>query len=107
MSGSKNVCKIIKEAILEMVLHNQLDVESSGFCNLSSLTTMALCPSLASPSHLPSQSPMMLMTFRTDKQVRIVVHTRAQSTFLLGQAMMICFGHQSLSPGNDQLALQT
>jgi len=39
--------KIIKEAILEMMLHNQLDVKYSGAHILSSLTTLALCPSLA------------------------------------------------------------
>jgi len=67
MSGARNVHKIIKEAILEMMLHNQLDVKSSGAHILSSLTTLALCPSLASPSHLPSQSPMMLMNFKTNE----------------------------------------
>src|SRR5467141_1350051 len=105
MSGAKNVHKIIKEAILEMMLHNQLGVEASGFHIVSFLTTVALCPSLTSPSHLPSQSPSMLTIFRTNKQVQIDVHTRAQSTFLLSQAMMTCFGGQGLSPGNDQLTL--
>src|SRR5467141_2329634 len=105
MSGTKNVCKIIKKAILEMMLDNQLGVESSGFHIISFLTPVGLFPSHASPSLLPSQSPLMLTIFRTDKQVQIDVHTRAQSTFLLSQAMMTCFGGQGLSPGNDQLTL--
>src|SRR5882672_1724916 len=105
MSGAKNVHKIIKEAILEMMLHNQLGVKASGFHIVCFLTTVALCPSLNSPSHLPSQSPSMLMIFRTNEQVRIDVHTRAQSTFLLSQAMMTCFGGRGLSPGNNQLIL--
>jgi len=67
MSGAKNVHKIIKEAILEMMLHNQLGVEASGFRIISFLTTLTLCPSLTSPSHLPSQSPSMLEIFRTDE----------------------------------------
>src|SRR5882672_123736 len=107
MSGAKNVHKIIKKAILEMMLHNQLGVESSGFHIVSFLTPVALCPSLTSPSpsHLPSQSPSTRTIFRTNEQVRIDVHTRAESTFLPGQAVMTCFGGRGLSPGNDQLAL--
>src|SRR5882672_8608325 len=109
MSGAKNVCKIIKMAILEMMLHNQLGVESSGFHFISILHTCGSLPfshlSLTSPSLLPSQSPSMLMIFRTDERVRIDVHTRAQSTFLLVQAMITCFGGRGLSPGNDQLTL--
>src|SRR5467141_3622162 len=48
MSGAKNVHKIIKKAILEMMLHDQLDVESSGFHIISFLTPVTLCPSLTS-----------------------------------------------------------
>src|SRR5467141_2118720 len=109
MSGVKNVHKIIKKAILEMMLHDQLGVESSGFHVISFLHTCDSLPfsrfSLTSPSLLPSQSSSMLTIFRTNEQVRIDVHTRAQSTFLLSQAMMTCFGGQGLSPGNDQLTL--
>src|SRR5882672_4370573 len=107
MSGAKNVRKIIKKAILEMMLDDQLGVKSSGFHIVSFLTPVGLCPSHTSPSHLPSQSPSTLTIFRTDERVQIDVHTRAQSTFLLSQAVMTCFGGQGLSPGNDQLALQT
>src|SRR5882672_7917508 len=109
MSGAKNVHKIIKEAILEMTLHNQLGVKSSGFHIFSFLTPVGLCPALTSPSplHLPSQSPSTLTIFRTDEKVQIDVHTRAQSTFLLNQAVMTCFGGWGLSPGNDQLTLRT
>src|SRR5882672_6472707 len=107
MSGAKNVHKIIKKAILEMMLDDQLGVKSSGFHIISSLTPVGLCPALTSPSpsHLPSQSPSMLTIFRTNKQVQIDFHTRAQSTFLLGQAVMTCFGGQGLSPGKNKLAL--
>src|SRR5882672_11166914 len=111
MSGAKNVRKIIKKAILEMMLHNQLGVESSGFHVISFLHTCGSLPfsriSLTSPSLLPSQSPLTLTIFRTDERVLIDVHTRAQSTFLLDQAVMTCFGVWGLSPGNDQLALRT
>ena len=111
MNGAKNVCKIIKKVILEMMLHNQLGVESSGFHVVSFLRTCGSLPfshlSLTSPSPLPSQSPSTLTIFRTDERVRIDVHTRAQSTFLLNLAMMTCFEGQGLSPGNDQLALRT
>src|SRR5467141_2868298 len=108
MSGAKNVCKIIKEAILEMMLDDQLNFKSSGFHIISFLTPVGLFPALTSPSpsHLPSQSPLTLTIFRTNEQVRIDVHTRAQSTFLLGKSMMTCFGGLGLSPGNDQLALR-
>src|SRR5882672_5340199 len=58
-------------------------------------------------SHLPPQSPTMLTIFKTNAQVQIDFHTRAQSTFLLDQAVMTCFEGQGLSPGNDQLALRT
>src|SRR5467141_2545914 len=111
MSGAKNVRKIIKKAILEMMLHNQLGVESSGFHVISFLHTCDSLPfshlSLTSPSLLPSQSPSTLTIFRTNEQVRIDVHTRAQSTFLLNQAVMTSFGGQGLSPGNNQLTLRT
>src|SRR5882672_4943003 len=95
MSGAKNVRKIIKKAILEMMLHNQLGVESSGFHVISFLHTCDSLPfshfSLTSPSLLPSQSPSTLMIFRTDERVQIDVHTRAQSTFLHDKAMMTYF----------------
>src|SRR5467141_4816784 len=111
MSGAKNVCKIIQKVILEMMLHNQLGVKSSGFHVVSFLHTCGSLPfshlSLTSPSLLPSQSPSTLTIFRTDERVRIDVHTRAQSTFLLSQAVMTCFEGRGLSPGNDQLALRT
>src|SRR5882672_12705511 len=111
MSGDKNVCKIIKKVILEMMLHDQLGVEYSGFHVVSFLHTYDSLPfsclSLTSPSLLPSQSPSMLTIFRTNERVLIDVHTRAQSTFLLDQAVMTCFEGQGLSPGNDQLALRT
>src|SRR5882672_6699815 len=111
MSSAKNVHKIIKKAILEMMLHDQLGVESSGFHVISFLHTCDSFPfsrlSLTSPSLLPFQSPSTLTIFRTDERVRINVHTRAQSTFLLNQAMMTCFGVRGLSPGNNQLTLRT
>src|SRR5882672_5575914 len=44
MSGAKNVRKIIKKAILEMMLHNQLGVESSGFHVVSFLHTCGSLP---------------------------------------------------------------
>src|SRR5467141_2620700 len=111
MSGAKNVRKIIKKAILEMMLHDQLGVESSGFHVVSFLHTCGSLSfyhlSLTSPSPLPSQSSSTLTIFRTNERVRIDVHTRAQSTFLLNLAVMTCFGVQGLSPGNNQLALRT
>src|SRR5882672_7888029 len=111
MSGAKNVCKIIKKVILEMMLHDQLGVESSGFHVVSFLHTSDSLPfsclSFTSSSLLPSQSPSTMTIFRTDEQVQIDVHTRAQSTFLLDQAVMTCFAGQGLSPGNDQLTLRT
>src|SRR5882672_294106 len=109
MSGAKNVRKIIKKVILEMMLHNQLGVESSGFHVVSFLHTCGSLPfsclSLSSSSLLPSQSPLTLTIFRTDERVRIDVHTRAQSTFLLDPTVMTYFEGRGLSPGNDQLAL--
>src|SRR5467141_5114759 len=95
MSCAKNVRKIIKKARPSIMLHNQLGVESSGFHIVSFLHTCGSFPyshlSLTSPSLLPSQSPSTLTIFRTDEQVRIDVHTRAQPTFLLSQAVMTCF----------------
>jgi len=45
MSDAKNVHKIIKKAILEMMLDDQLHI-------ISFLTPVGLCPSHASPSLL-------------------------------------------------------
>src|SRR5882672_460467 len=84
-----------------------LESNLQGSMLFPSSTPVTLFPSHASPSHLPSQSPSTLTIFRTNERVQIDVHTRAQSTFLLGQAMMTCFEGRGLSPGNDQLALRT